>query len=157
MDLSPIQPSWVPPNVRFIIDDIEDDWVEEELYDLIHMRHSCAYLKDVDRLLKNCYDNLKSGGWVEFTDFGGYALCDDGTMLDDYPVNGCFALMRKVMEKFGTNFLIANQHEENFKKAGFKNVQCRIIKTPIGTWPKASTKRFLQNYTLRMPSNKNIG
>jgi SAM-dependent methyltransferase len=74
LDLSPIQPTWVPPNLRFLVDDIEDDWVEDDMYDFIHMRHSCAYLKDVDRLLCQCYGHLKPGGWVEFSDFGGFAL-----------------------------------------------------------------------------------
>lgn len=138
LDLSPIQPSWVPPNVHFLIDDVEDEWVESKPYDLIHMRHSCAYLKDVDRLLRQCYTNLRPGGWVEFSDFGGYLLCDDGTMPDDYPVNECFALVRRAMKQFGANYLIANEHEGNFKRAGFQNVQCRIIKTPVGPWPKVS-------------------
>lgn len=26
VDLSPIQPNWVPPNVKFEVDDVEDDW-----------------------------------------------------------------------------------------------------------------------------------
>jgi SAM-dependent methyltransferase len=146
IDLSPIQPLWVPPNVRFIIDDVEDDWVANGAYDFIHMRHSCAYLKDVDRLLAQCYENLRPGGWVEFSDFGGYALCDDGTMPDDYPLNECFALVRKAMAKYGTNYLIANEHEEHFRKAGFKNVQCRVVKTPIGTWPKDKTQRLIGMY-----------
>ena len=28
IDLSPVQPSWVPPNCRFEIDDFELDWQE---------------------------------------------------------------------------------------------------------------------------------
>lgn len=129
----------MPPNVKFVVDDIEDEWVDEAPYDLIHMRHSCAYLRDVDALLRNCRAGLRPGGWVEFTDFGGYALCDDGTMPGDYAVNECFAMMREVMAaKSGANFLVANEHGENFRRAGFGNVRCRVIKTPIGTWPKVS-------------------
>jgi hypothetical protein len=26
-DLSPIQPIWVPPNVRFMVDDVESPWL----------------------------------------------------------------------------------------------------------------------------------
>lgn len=127
----------MPPNVRFIIDDVEDEWVDAaDEFDFINMRHTCAYIKDVDKLLRNCYEHVKPGGWVEFSDFGGYALCDDGTMPEDYPVNECFKLVRKALANNGTNFLIANEHEEHFKQAGFRNVQCRIVKTPIGVWPK---------------------
>ena len=36
IDLSPIQPTWVPPNVKFEVDDIEDDWTfPENHFDLI--------------------------------------------------------------------------------------------------------------------------
>ena len=36
-DLSPIQPSWVPQNVRFEVDDVEDTWTyPENHFDLIH-------------------------------------------------------------------------------------------------------------------------
>lgn len=36
-DLSPIQPSWVPPNVKFEIDDVEDTWTwPSNHFDLIH-------------------------------------------------------------------------------------------------------------------------
>lgn len=39
-DISPIQPGWLPPNVEFIIDDFERDWLEKEnTYDFIHSRN----------------------------------------------------------------------------------------------------------------------
>ena len=37
-DLSPIQPSWVPPNAFFYIDDYNVEWLDENKYDLIHAR-----------------------------------------------------------------------------------------------------------------------
>jgi hypothetical protein len=52
LDLSPIQPNWVPPNVKFLVDDVEADWLEGNDFDFVHIRHSTAYLKDVDRVLK---------------------------------------------------------------------------------------------------------
>jgi len=27
LDLSPIQPHWIPSNVRFMVDDVEDEWI----------------------------------------------------------------------------------------------------------------------------------
>ena len=37
-DLSPIQPSWVPPNAKFVIEDAESDWLYSpaEAFDDIH-------------------------------------------------------------------------------------------------------------------------
>ena len=38
-DLSPIQPNWVPPNVKFEIDDCESEWTYAEAsFDFIHIR-----------------------------------------------------------------------------------------------------------------------
>ena len=37
-DLSPIQPSWVPPNAKFVIEDAESDWLYSpaKAFDYIH-------------------------------------------------------------------------------------------------------------------------
>lgn len=45
-DLSPIQPSWVPPNLKFVIDDCEDEWLFKQKFDLIHARMMCGSLQD---------------------------------------------------------------------------------------------------------------
>jgi hypothetical protein len=38
-DLSPIQPSFVPPNLRFEIDDATEPWVyPDNEFDLVHVR-----------------------------------------------------------------------------------------------------------------------
>jgi hypothetical protein len=52
IDLSPIQPSWVPPNVKFFVDDAEAEWVyEPNSLDFIHLRHMSITIKDWPRLL----------------------------------------------------------------------------------------------------------
>jgi len=38
IDVSPIQPIWVPPNARFELDDYNLEWQDTEKYDLIHQR-----------------------------------------------------------------------------------------------------------------------
>ena len=42
-DLSPIQPDWVPPNCKFYVDDVENEWMfrPDEAFDLIHGRSMC--------------------------------------------------------------------------------------------------------------------
>ncbi|KAK7419451.1 hypothetical protein QQZ08_010869 [Neonectria magnoliae] len=51
-DLSPIQPDWVPPNVKFVVDDVEMDWVEPIQYDYIHCRYMAGSIKDWPKLFK---------------------------------------------------------------------------------------------------------
>lgn len=50
IDLSPIQPAWVPPNVKFYIDDAEADWVDGAgSLDFVHARHVYMAIKDYKR------------------------------------------------------------------------------------------------------------
>ena len=56
-DLSPIQPAWVPPNIRFEIEDYNDDWTfEPNEFDFIHMRNLYGSVGDWQRLYKQVYE-----------------------------------------------------------------------------------------------------
>jgi hypothetical protein len=55
-DLSPIQPKWVPVNVRMYVDDCEEpDWPHGSNFDLVHFRGMAGTLRDLDRMLKRTY------------------------------------------------------------------------------------------------------
>lgn len=56
IDLSPIQPLWLPPNVRFMVDDAESAWLQSEgFYDFIHGRHIAPAIKDFPALIQRAY------------------------------------------------------------------------------------------------------
>ncbi|KAE8309786.1 hypothetical protein BDV41DRAFT_546865 [Aspergillus transmontanensis] len=55
MDLSPIQPQFVPPNARFLVDDYEDDWIYQDQFDFIHGRYLAGAVKDWRRLMTQAY------------------------------------------------------------------------------------------------------
>ncbi|KAH0526340.1 hypothetical protein TsFJ059_009674 [Trichoderma semiorbis] len=141
LDLSPIQPLMVPPNVRFLVDDVEDEWMDRGDYDLIHLRHSCIYLKDVDKMIRNSYSHLKEGGWLEITDYCSFIRCDDGTMPENHPPAQVAMMMHQALSRYGMNAYVINELEDKYKAAGFKNIQCRVIKTPLGAWPKDPHQR----------------
>jgi hypothetical protein len=54
IDLTPIQPLWLPPNVDFLVDDCEKDWINRDC-DLVHLRFMVVILKDVPKVLGNAY------------------------------------------------------------------------------------------------------
>ena len=57
MDLSPIQPAWVPPNVQFVVDDIELPWTQNpDYFDYIHMRHTLPFVKDRPKLFDQAFE-----------------------------------------------------------------------------------------------------
>jgi SAM-dependent methyltransferase len=44
-DISPIQPSWVAPNIEFIVEDFESQWqYEQNHFDFIHARCLAGYV-----------------------------------------------------------------------------------------------------------------
>jgi hypothetical protein len=55
IDLAPIQPLWVPPNVEFIVDDCEKDWVTRNV-DLAHFRFMAMILRDMPGVLGHAYE-----------------------------------------------------------------------------------------------------
>lgn len=58
MDLSPIQPDWVPQNVLFVVDDIEHEggWTyPDNKFDYIHLRHTSHSIKDRKQLWERIY------------------------------------------------------------------------------------------------------
>lgn len=53
IDLSPIQPEWVPANVHFVVDDAESEWIyPDNHFDYIHTRHTVMAIKDWPRLYR---------------------------------------------------------------------------------------------------------
>lgn len=53
IDLSPIQPEWVPANVHFVVDDAESDWIyPDNHFDYIHTRHTVMGIKDWPKLYR---------------------------------------------------------------------------------------------------------
>ena len=68
VDLSPIQPSFVPPNLTFQIDDVEEPWTFSQQFDFIYSRMMIGSVADFPRLYRQCFDNLSNGGWIETLD-----------------------------------------------------------------------------------------
>lgn len=57
IDLSPIQPDWVPSNVHFVVDDAESDWVyPPNHFDYIHTRHTVMGIKDWPKLYRTALE-----------------------------------------------------------------------------------------------------
>ncbi|KAI5841727.1 S-adenosyl-L-methionine-dependent methyltransferase [Tricharina praecox] len=56
VDLSPIQPDWVVPNVRFEVDDLELDWTfRKDYFDLIHSRNIAQSVRDWPKYLEQIF------------------------------------------------------------------------------------------------------
>jgi SAM-dependent methyltransferase len=136
IDLSPIQPQWAPPNVEFIIEDVEDDWTETQPFDYIHCRYMASSISDWPRLVQRCYEHLKPGGWVEFLETIPFPYSEDGSLE---PTNKFVELMRLLADAcnhVGRPLDPGPSLRGWLQDTGFTRIQPRRIKSPIGTWPK---------------------
>ncbi|KAK2054350.1 methyltransferase domain-containing protein [Colletotrichum caudatum] len=146
IDLSPIQPTWVPPNVKFIVDDVEDTWLNGSDFDFVHLRNMVPVLKSPVNLLRNAYEHMRPGAWVELQDVDGQVHCDDGTLPPDWPLVRFTNHLVEAFAKFGTNSHAAVFGRQYLEEAGFVNIQHNTVKLPYGTWPKDKTKRLVGMY-----------
>ncbi|GAW21143.1 hypothetical protein ANO14919_106600 [Xylariales sp. No.14919] len=146
VDLSPIQPIWIPANCKFMIDDVEDTWENGRDWDFVHLRNMIPILKNPVQLLKNAYENLKPGAWIELQDVDGMVHCDDGTLPPDWPILVFTNIMVEAFAKFGTKSHAAVFGGQYLAEAGFVNIQHNSIKLPYGTWPRDKTMRLIGLY-----------
>ncbi|KAE8328481.1 S-adenosyl-L-methionine-dependent methyltransferase [Aspergillus sergii] len=146
-DLSPIQPTVVPENVRFLVDDAaEDNWLwEPDYFDYIRLAHLTGAMPSFKELLRNSLHHLKPGGWLECHEMDPKPMCDDGTMPPENEEGGrsAFALHDwwRAQHRSGqfTNpprqFRIAHRIERSMRESGFVDIQQRIKKVPTNPWP----------------------
>ncbi|KAK3689208.1 S-adenosyl-L-methionine-dependent methyltransferase [Podospora appendiculata] len=147
-DLSPIQPTWIPPNVKFEVDDIESEWSHNKGFDFIFGRYLVAAIKDWPGLVKMVYDNLNPGGWAEFQDFDLLFDCDDGTLDQDNPALKWVRLTIQAAEKIAREPCPGPKLEQWVRDAGFASVTHRRFKIPIGIWPKDPALKELGLYNI---------
>lgn len=134
VDLSPIQPEWVPNNCRFHVDDYEDEWTyrDEEKFDYIHGRALSGTSSDWDRFYKQALQHLKPGGVMEMQEYDAWIFSDDDS-CDRAPwtmewVNKLDAASKM----YGKQINVAQHHKQWMKDAGFEDVREVVhrVRTP---------------------------
>ncbi|KAG5935748.1 hypothetical protein E4U53_000375 [Claviceps sorghi] len=141
IDLSPIQPDWLPPNVRFMVDDAESPWLyPHNHFDYIHSRNTVMAIKDWDTLYHRAFDHLKRGAWMEMQEIHHRprSATMDGLVPTDHPVGKFWKLVTDGLAALGVDLDISSGGilASKMQQAGFRNVTERVFHVPIGTWPK---------------------
>ncbi|KAK2065388.1 S-adenosyl-L-methionine-dependent methyltransferase [Colletotrichum caudatum] len=73
VDLPPVQTQFVPPNVRFEVEDVEEPWLYSRPFDY--------------KFLKQTSDGLVPGGYVEAFEGNFRPGCDDGTLTSEHAIS----------------------------------------------------------------------
>ncbi|KAL0941929.1 uncharacterized protein CTRU02_204692, partial [Colletotrichum truncatum] len=136
VDLSAIQPQFVPPNVKFEIDDIEEPWLFKHPFDYIHSRIMTSSIGDWRGYLQKCYDGLAPGGYLELNEIDVFPTSDDGTLTEDLALSRCMRLLGDAMAKIGRAFQSIPELRDIMIEIGFRDVTLNRFKWPSNTWPR---------------------
>jgi SAM-dependent methyltransferase len=138
IDLSPVQPSHVPPNLRFEIADADEPWTFTPRFDLVHSRVMQDFsIKNWPAYLREAFHALKPGGWVEFQEFDYRCQTDDNTAPEKSQLKFWEDEWTRALQMTGLNgYCRPDLLEQQVRDAGFVNVTRRNFKLPIGPWPK---------------------
>ncbi|KAJ9644789.1 hypothetical protein H2204_001251 [Knufia peltigerae] len=134
VDLSPIQPTLVPPNCHFQVWDFEEPWGFERQFDLIHGRLLIGSVSDPRELLRQAYESLAPGGWLEIQD-----VCppksDDDSIPPDGPYRRWIGTWCQALRAGGRDPFLAARYADLFREAGFADVRVERFRVPQNNWP----------------------
>ncbi|KAF4122777.1 Methyltransferase domain [Geosmithia morbida] len=139
MDLSPIQPDWIPENVSFVVDDIEHEagWTyPDNHFDFIHIRHTLHAVRDRPELWSRIFRHLKPGGWFEIQEFHYKAACDDSSCDGPYAWRDFLTYLEMGLAALGSEVHGIARCQDELIEAGFESVKVKSLKCPVGPWAK---------------------
>ncbi|KAL6399709.1 hypothetical protein AUP68_17116 [Ilyonectria robusta] len=125
-DISPIQPSWVPPNLKFEIDDCTQEWTfGPESFDYIHIRYLVGTIPDWTELFKQAYKGLKPGCYLESFEASPTIESDDGTVTPESAMGQWADIFIEGSKTTGRTFTVLadNLQRKAMEEAGFVDIE----------------------------------
>ncbi|KND90828.1 hypothetical protein TOPH_04636 [Tolypocladium ophioglossoides CBS 100239] len=150
VDLSPIQPEWVPNNCRFHVDDYEDQWTcrDNERFDYTHGRALSGTSSDWARFYKQVMENLVPGGLVEMQEYDAWIFSDDDSCNRAPWTMEWVDKLDAASKMYGKQINVARHHKQWMIDAGFEDVQEVVRRIPIGPWAKDPVLKELGRFEL---------
>lgn len=145
-DVSPIQPTWVPANVKFEIDDLNREWTwPDNTFDYIHSRSLIGVVQDWEEFYRQAFRCCTPGGYVEDVANSVKVFSLDGTVEEGSALDQWGKVFFEGGNKFGRTFKIVEDdiHRKCMEKAGFVDIVIKDILVPVGAWPRDKTKQEL--------------
>ncbi|KAG6981906.1 putative methyltransferase tdiE [Fusarium oxysporum f. sp. conglutinans] len=126
----------VPPNVRFIIDDIEEEWQYSSKFDYIHSRMMNSSVADWESYATKIFENLEPGGYVELQEIDVFTKSDDNTLTPQHNLWQWAQLIYDASVKLGRPYFDPGNIKDVLTKVGFEEVTEAKFKWPTNRWPK---------------------
>ncbi|EAA30122.1 S-adenosyl-L-methionine-dependent methyltransferase [Neurospora crassa] len=136
-DITPIQPSWVPPNVQFELEDCNQEWTwADNTFDFINIRMLIGVVEDWYALFRQAYRTCKPGGYVESFVCSCHFVSDDGSIKPGTALDQWGNIWAQGGKKFGRTFDIYEEdlQRKGMEAAGFVDIDFKDMMVPIGVW-----------------------
>lgn len=137
VDTAPVQPTMLPPNLFFELDDVEHDWLwAESSFDLIHARELIMAIRDWPRLVTQAFSRLKPGGYLQLC--GSYPdfRSDDDTLPADSAYVELGRIFFDMSDKVGASGKETLKWKRYLEDAGYEDVHEKLFKIPTNPWPR---------------------
>ncbi|KAI5807694.1 S-adenosyl-L-methionine-dependent methyltransferase [Peziza echinospora] len=137
VDLSLIQPKWIPENVRFVISDFESEWaLGKESFDLVHLRSAIGSVSSWKNLFRKAFEHLKPGyGWIEYVDIDMETYSEDGSLSPKSHLSQWQQILFDATDRTGKPLRYSTRVREQLMEAGFVDIQQTTIRVPLNAWP----------------------
>jgi SAM-dependent methyltransferase len=135
VDLSPIQPSFAPPNCKFEIDDVTSPWTFPQPFDLINIRALYGSIADWPALYTQIYTNLIPGGYLHSLEMSIQFKSDDGTLTPDHVLSQWSDIFHEASNRFGKSFYEVWNLSKYAREVGFVDIVENVYKVPVNGWP----------------------
>ncbi|KAK3338901.1 S-adenosyl-L-methionine-dependent methyltransferase [Neurospora tetraspora] len=136
-DITPIQPSWVPANVKFELDDCNQEWTwPDNTFDFIHARMLIGVIEDWYEFHRQAFRTCKPGGYIETFAACSTFECDDGTVKEDSAMSQWSKVFNEGGRRFGRSFEVYDHdlQRKGMAAAGFVDIEYKDYIIPIGVW-----------------------
>ncbi|KAI1314041.1 S-adenosyl-L-methionine-dependent methyltransferase [Xylaria venustula] len=137
VDISPSQPQWIPPNLKFEIDDITQPWTyAPDSFDYIHMRWLIGAIPNWYTVFREIFRALKPGGIFESKESSCIIQSDDGTVPYGSALDQWGRVFIEAGKKFGRTFRPVEEdlQVKAMQAAGFVDIKVYNMKTTVGPW-----------------------
>ncbi|KAF5227781.1 hypothetical protein FANTH_14677 [Fusarium anthophilum] len=150
IDISPIMPNWVPPNLKFQIDDCSREWTfKESSFDYIHARDLNGSV-NWREFTKEVFRAVAPGGVAEFHEGPIEFRSRKVTLAKESYMNRWGEFFQAAREKRRRPFLVTNNEtlQQEMAVAGFKDITAYEYEIPIGAWPESEEGKTLGKFAL---------
>jgi hypothetical protein len=138
-----------PPNCEFQVDDAEQPWTfDRNHFDFIHCRDMYVGIRNWKRFIRQCYNHVKPGGWVEIASVYPMVRSDDGTL----PPDSAWVELSQAFLDIGLRMDSDPEYQLKlkamFKEVGFESVHETIMKIPSSSWAKDPLQKKIGSYEM---------